>query len=191
MLGYAFMGKAHSNALKKIAYITWPPPLVPSSSASRAGTRRPSARRRPATATSTRRPTGGARRRRPDRALRQRRPNSLHGEPTIAAAEAGSTYLREAARPRQPTRATRSGGASRPPASSTSAGSTTASYRPPARPRDDRGRRARRGPAFPRAATFRTGATTRRSTPGASSRTQQARARSATSARTSSTSRGS
>src|SRR5258705_21029 len=29
MLGYAFMGKAHSNAFKKIAYITWPPPLAP------------------------------------------------------------------------------------------------------------------------------------------------------------------
>src|SRR5438309_3030536 len=29
MLGYAFMGKAHSNALKKIACITWPPPLEP------------------------------------------------------------------------------------------------------------------------------------------------------------------
>ena len=29
MLGYAFMGKAHSNALKKIAYMTWPPPYVP------------------------------------------------------------------------------------------------------------------------------------------------------------------
>src|SRR4051812_49794543 len=29
MLGYAFMGKAHSNAFKKIGYITWPPPLVP------------------------------------------------------------------------------------------------------------------------------------------------------------------
>src|SRR2546421_8806001 len=29
MLGYAFMGKAHSNAFKKLAYITWPPPLVP------------------------------------------------------------------------------------------------------------------------------------------------------------------
>jgi predicted dehydrogenase len=29
MLGYAFMGKAHSNAFKKIAYITWPPPLTP------------------------------------------------------------------------------------------------------------------------------------------------------------------
>ena len=28
MLGYAFMGKAHSNAFKKISYITWPPPLA-------------------------------------------------------------------------------------------------------------------------------------------------------------------
>ncbi len=29
MLGYAFMGKAHSNGFKKIAYMTWPPPLRP------------------------------------------------------------------------------------------------------------------------------------------------------------------
>src|SRR5204863_5330091 len=29
LLGYAFMGKAHSNAFRKIAYMTWPPPLVP------------------------------------------------------------------------------------------------------------------------------------------------------------------
>jgi predicted dehydrogenase len=29
MLGYAFMGKAHTNAYKKIAYMTWPPPLMP------------------------------------------------------------------------------------------------------------------------------------------------------------------
>jgi predicted dehydrogenase len=29
MLGYAFMGKAHTNALKKIAYMTWPPPFAP------------------------------------------------------------------------------------------------------------------------------------------------------------------
>ena len=29
MLGYAFMGRAHSNALKKIAYATWPPPYIP------------------------------------------------------------------------------------------------------------------------------------------------------------------
>jgi predicted dehydrogenase len=29
MLGYAFMGKAHSNALKKIPYMIYPPPAVP------------------------------------------------------------------------------------------------------------------------------------------------------------------
>src|SRR2546428_13320893 len=29
MLGYAFMGKAHSNAFRKIAYMMWPPPLRP------------------------------------------------------------------------------------------------------------------------------------------------------------------
>src|SRR3954469_6956774 len=29
MLGYAFMGKAHSNAFHKIGYMTWPPPLAP------------------------------------------------------------------------------------------------------------------------------------------------------------------
>jgi predicted dehydrogenase len=29
MLGYAFMGKAHSNAFHKIGYMTWPPPLKP------------------------------------------------------------------------------------------------------------------------------------------------------------------
>jgi predicted dehydrogenase len=29
MLGYAFMGKAHTNAYKTLAYMTWPPPLRP------------------------------------------------------------------------------------------------------------------------------------------------------------------
>ena len=29
MLGYAFMGKAHTNAFKKIAYVTYPPPYFP------------------------------------------------------------------------------------------------------------------------------------------------------------------
>ena len=29
LLGYAFMGKAHSNAYKTIPYMTWPPPLRP------------------------------------------------------------------------------------------------------------------------------------------------------------------
>ncbi|GAH13649.1 unnamed protein product, partial [marine sediment metagenome] len=29
MLGYAFMGKAHSNGYKKMPYIFWPPPARP------------------------------------------------------------------------------------------------------------------------------------------------------------------
>src|SRR3954471_4605467 len=29
MLGYAFMGKAHANALRTLAYMTWPPPMHP------------------------------------------------------------------------------------------------------------------------------------------------------------------
>lgn len=29
MLGYAFMGKAHSNALKKLPYMMYPPPMIP------------------------------------------------------------------------------------------------------------------------------------------------------------------
>src|SRR5512143_4068707 len=29
MLGYAFMGKAHSNAYKKIPYMIYPPPAIP------------------------------------------------------------------------------------------------------------------------------------------------------------------
>ncbi|HEX8104553.1 MAG TPA: hypothetical protein VF533_18190, partial [Solirubrobacteraceae bacterium] len=29
MLGYAFMGKAHTNAYRKIAYMTYPPPMLP------------------------------------------------------------------------------------------------------------------------------------------------------------------
>ena len=29
MLGYAFMGKAHTNGFKKIPYMMYPPPAVP------------------------------------------------------------------------------------------------------------------------------------------------------------------
>src|SRR4051794_41433452 len=29
MLVYAFMGKAHANAYKTLAYMAWPPPLLP------------------------------------------------------------------------------------------------------------------------------------------------------------------
>lgn len=29
MMGYAFMGKAHTNAYKKIPYMMYPPPAIP------------------------------------------------------------------------------------------------------------------------------------------------------------------
>src|SRR5256885_11137796 len=90
MLGYAFMGKAHSNAFRKLEYLAWPPPLVPRLVAI-------AGRNQDAVAAAARRygyerwttdwhdvvadeqiglfDNGG--------------PNSLHAEPTIAAAEAG------------------------------------------------------------------------------------------------------
>ena len=55
LVGYAFMGKAHSNAYKTITYMTWPPPLRPRSSPSPGATRRPLPP--PHTATASRRPT--------------------------------------------------------------------------------------------------------------------------------------
>jgi predicted dehydrogenase len=96
MLGYAFMGKAHSNALKKIAYMTWPPPLVPrlvgiagrneeavTEAAERYGYEYATTDWRELVAD--------------DRIglFDNGGPNSLHAEPTIAAAEAGKHVVCE------------------------------------------------------------------------------------------------
>jgi len=96
MLGYAFMGKAHSNAFRKLAYMTWPPPLMPRLVAI-------AGRDEAAVA-------GAARRYGYERWTTDWRdivadpaiglfdnggPNSLHAEPTIAAAQAGKHVLCE------------------------------------------------------------------------------------------------
>ena len=90
MLGYAFMGKAHANGYRTLAYMTWPPPLVPklvsiagrnqdavSEAANRYGFERAVTDWREVVAD-------------PDVGLFDNSgPNNLHAEPTIVAAEAG------------------------------------------------------------------------------------------------------
>jgi predicted dehydrogenase len=96
MLGYAFMGKAHSNALRKIAYMTWPPPLLPrlvaiagrneeavANAAHRYGYERWTTDWRDVVSD----PAVGL--------FDNGGPNSLHAEPTIAAAEAGKHVICE------------------------------------------------------------------------------------------------
>ena len=96
MLGYAFMGKAHSNAFKKIAYMTWPPPLMPKL-VGIAG-RDTGAVGEAAERYGYDYATGDWR----DLVADERiglfdngGPNSLHAEPTVAAAEAGKHVVCE------------------------------------------------------------------------------------------------
>jgi predicted dehydrogenase len=96
MLGYAFMGKAHSNAFRTIAYMTWPPPLMPRLVAI-AG-RNEEAVRNAAERFGYERWTTDWHELVSDPAiglLDNGGPNSVHGEPTIAAAEAGKHVLCE------------------------------------------------------------------------------------------------
>src|SRR5919106_6356868 len=96
MLGYAFMGKAHSNAYKTLAYMTWPPPLMPQL-VSIAG------RNQELVAEAARRygfgefVTDWKALIADDRVelFDNAGPNNLHAEPTIAAAEAGKHAIRE------------------------------------------------------------------------------------------------
>jgi predicted dehydrogenase len=96
MLGYAFMGRAHSNAFRKIAYMTWPPPLLPrlvaicgrneqgvAEAALRFGYERYATDWRSLVADDRVElfDNGG--------------PNDLHAEPTVAAAEAGKHVVCE------------------------------------------------------------------------------------------------
>src|ERR687888_1784225 len=96
MLGYAFMGKAHSNAYKTLAYMTWPPPLRPELIAI-------AGRNEEAVAEAARR-YGFAEYQTDWHAVAadprvelfdNSGPNNLHAEPTIAAAEAGKHVICE------------------------------------------------------------------------------------------------
>ena len=96
ILGYAFMGKAHSNALKKMPYIFWPPPAIPKLVAI-------CGRTEPVVAEAARR-FGYSKYytdwrdmiKDPEVQLFDNvGPNNLHEEPCIAAAEAGKHILCE------------------------------------------------------------------------------------------------
>src|SRR5919202_5131073 len=96
MLGYAFMGTAHANAYRTLAYMSWPPPLEPRLVAI-------AGRNEQAVAEAARR-YGFAEHVTDWRALvadervelfDNSGPNNLHAAPTVAAAEAGKHVICE------------------------------------------------------------------------------------------------
>jgi predicted dehydrogenase len=96
MLGYAFMGKAHTHAYRTLSYMTWPPPLVPRlvRIAGRDAEAVAEAARRYGFddhATDWRELVADERVELFDNVA----PNRLHAEPTIAAAEAGKHVVCE------------------------------------------------------------------------------------------------
>src|SRR3712207_2378801 len=96
MLGYAFMGKAHANAYRTLAYMTWPPPLMPQlvAIAGRNEEAVQEAARRYGFADAV---TDWKQLVADDRIqlFDNSGPNALHAEPTIAAAEAGKHVICE------------------------------------------------------------------------------------------------
>ena len=96
MLGYAFMGKAHSNAYHKLSYMTWPPPMRPRLVAvagrDELAVRAAAGRFGYADAVTDWRALVADDR---IQLFDNTGPNSLHSEPTIAAAEAGKHVLCE------------------------------------------------------------------------------------------------
>jgi predicted dehydrogenase len=96
MLGYAFMGKAHSNAFRKLDYIMWPPPLKPRLVA--IGGRNEEAVSEAARRYGFERWTSDWRELVADPGIGlfdNLGPNDLHAEPTILAAEAGKHVVCE------------------------------------------------------------------------------------------------
>jgi predicted dehydrogenase len=96
MLGYAFMGKAHSNAYKTLAYMTWPPPLMPQLVAI-AGRNKDLVAEAALRYGFTDHVTDWKALIADDRVelFDNAGPNNLHAEPTIAAAEAGKHVICE------------------------------------------------------------------------------------------------
>ena len=108
MLGYAFMGKAHTNALKKMPTCIWPPPSIPRLVAiSGRDEEAVEEAAKPLRLREVLRPTGRTSSTTPtSQVFDNGGPNDIHLEPTIAAAEGGQArHLREAAGARPRTRA--------------------------------------------------------------------------------------